>query len=84
MLKKHFPKRKTISSRGYAATIYNIGKIEKSVPSSAKIIAVVNSKARDETLSNNIISETDSKINPSDKKVRNNLPKRQIRAEEAL
>lgn len=45
------------------ATVYNVGKIEKSVPSSAKIIAGAGSKALDETLSKIIISEDSEKSN---------------------
>jgi len=38
----------------------------------------------DSDATNTIIPDSKEKSNPSDKKVRNNLPKRQIRVEEAL
>ena len=57
----------SVGHNGNIATIYSVGKITKSVPSSAKIIAVVGSKALDETLSNSIISQPAEKSNGFDK-----------------
>ena len=48
--------------------VYSVGKIEKSVSPSAKIIAVVESQLRDETLSRTIVRKSASKANPSDEK----------------
>ncbi len=57
----------SVGHNGNIATIYSVGKITKSVPSSAKIIAVVGSKALDETLSSSIISQPEEKSNGFDK-----------------
>ncbi len=58
----------SIGHDGTVATIYNVGEIKESVPSSAKIIAVMGSKALDETLSDNSIPDSEPKSNTFDKK----------------
>lgn len=58
----------SIGEKGDIATVYNVGKIEKNVPSSAKIIAVVGSKALDETFSDISIQHSKKKSNPSTEK----------------
>ena len=58
----------SIGHNGQVATVYNVGKIEKNVPSSAKIIAVVGSKALDETFSDISIPQKSEKSNTFDKK----------------
>lgn len=57
----------SIGNDGTVATVYNVGKTKESVSPSAKIIAAVESKLLDETLSNSIIPDPAGKINPSDK-----------------
>ena len=47
--------------------IYNVGEIKESVPSSAKIIAVVGSKALDETLYDTSIPDSAEESNSFDK-----------------
>ncbi len=51
----------SIGHNGTVATVYNVGKIEKSVPPSAKVIAVVGSKPLGETHSKNSISQNSEK-----------------------
>lgn len=51
----------SIGHNGTTATVYNIGKIEKSVSPSAKVIAVVGSRALGKTLSNNSIPQNTKK-----------------------
>ncbi len=53
----------SIGHNGSAATVYNVGKVKESVLPSAKIIAVVGSKALDKTLSTDSLSENDQNVN---------------------
>ena len=53
----------SIGHNGTVATVYNVGKIEGSVPPSAKIIAVVGSTPLGETLSMNSIDGEKQKVN---------------------
>ena len=53
----------SIGHNGTVATVYNVGKIEGSVPPSAKIIAVVGSTPLGETLSMNSIDGEQQKVN---------------------
>lgn len=62
----------SVGHNGTVATVYNVGKIKESVPSSAKIIAVVGSRALDKTLSDNIISQKHDIVNPSEEKSQQN------------
>ena len=57
----------SIGNNGTVATVYNVGEIKENVPSSAKIIAVMSSKALDETFSNDSISQKSQNSNTSDK-----------------
>ena len=59
----------SIGNNGTVATVYNIGEIKENVPSSAKIIAVMSSKALDETFSNSSISQPTQKSNSFDEKL---------------
>lgn len=52
---KYYKIRFSIGHNGTVATVYNIGKIKEDVPSSAKLIAVVGSRALDGSSSNDII-----------------------------
>lgn len=68
----------SIGHNGTLATVYNVGKIKESVLPSAKVIAVVESKAPWKTLSNDRIAETEGKVNTSEKKLRKNLPRKRL------
>lgn len=54
----------SIGNNGTIATVYNVGKIEGSVPPSAKVIAVVGSKPLGETLSLNDIPQESDSVKP--------------------
>lgn len=53
----------SVGHNGTVATVYNVGKIEKSVLPSAKIIAGAGSKALGKTLSKDIISTSKDNVN---------------------
>ena len=53
----------SIGHNGTVATVYNIGKIKEDVPPSAKIIAVVDSKALGKTPSTTNLAETSEYVN---------------------
>lgn len=57
----------SIGHNGTVATVYNVGKIEKSALPSAKILAVVGSKPLGKTLSKNSISEKPEKSSENGK-----------------
>lgn len=60
---QYYRVRFSVGYNGTIATVYNVGKIEGSVPSSAKLIAVVGSQALDDSLPNNSILENESAVN---------------------
>lgn len=53
----------SVGHNGTVATVYNVGKIKGSAPSSAKLIAVVGSKALDGSLPNVIIPNPEQNVN---------------------
>lgn len=55
--------RLSIGNNGTVATIYNVGKMTKDVPASAKILAVVGSKPLAVTSSDNSISQDSRNVN---------------------
>lgn len=55
--------RLSIGNNGTVATVYNVGKMTKDVPASAKILAVVGSKPLAVTSSNNSISQDSRNVN---------------------
>ena len=63
----------SVGEGGSLSTVYNVGKIKESIPPSAKIIAVVGSRARSEMLSNNSIPHPEQKSNHSDEKIPENF-----------
>ena len=65
---KYYKITLSIGNNGTVATVYNVGEIKENVPSSAKIIAVMSSKALDETFSNDSIAQKSQNSNTSDKK----------------
>lgn len=60
---QYYKIRFSVGENGTVATVYNVGKIEGSVPSSAKLIAVVGSKALNGSLPNDSISKTNPNVN---------------------
>lgn len=65
---KYYRVTLSIGNNGTVATVYNVGEIKENVPSSAKIIAVMGSKALDETFSDISISQKSKKSNSFDEK----------------
>ena len=65
---KYYRVTLSIGNNGTVATVYNVGEIKENVPSSAKIIAVMGSKALDETFSDISISQNLKKSNSFGKK----------------
>ena len=65
---KYYKITLSIGNNGTVATVYNVGEIKENVPSSAKIIAVMSSKALDETFSNDSISQKSQNDKGFDKK----------------
>ncbi len=60
---QYYKIRFSIGHNGTFATVYNVGKIKEDVPSSAKIIAVVGSRALDGSSSNDIILNNEPTVN---------------------
>ena len=58
----------SIGHNSEIATVYNVSAKQNSASPSAKIMAVVGSQARGETLSKNSISKKSAKVNPANKK----------------
>ena len=63
----------SIGHDGTTATVYNVGRMKKSVPPSAKIVAVRGSKAHGGSLSNNSISQNSGNVNGQNN-AQNNTP----------
>jgi len=68
----------SIGHNGTVATVYNVGKIKESVSPSAKVIAVVESKAPWETLSKDSIPNSGEKVNTSEQKTSEKSTKERI------
>lgn len=60
---QYYKIRFSIGHNGTVATVYNVGKIKEDVPSSAKVIAVVGSRALNGSSSNDIILNNEPIVN---------------------